>query len=143
MCMALYLATDEPVEGPAWSEASPLFNVQALTEGEAPVRLQFSKQHLVYLGAHTGCSCGFSYGADPLETPEDAAEDVNAREAVASLRGFLERCLATSETVELFACWEGDQGSPPDSKVEVGPKHFGGDSFRLPEKRFYLIRRAG
>lgn len=141
--MALYLATDDRVQGPVWSDASPQFNVQPLHEDEEAVRAQFSKQHVVHLGAHTGCSCGFSYGFVPLETPEDVAEDRNAREAVAALRQFLEQCLANSGTLELFACWEGDQGTAPDSRVEVSTQHFSGDSFQLAEKQFYLVRRAG
>ena len=143
MCMALYLATDEPVSGHAWSQARPSFNIQPLTEGEQLVRSQFSKPNVVYLGAHTGCSCGFSYGHDPLETPEDREEDETARRVVALLRTFLEERLEHAGSVELFACWEGGEQAEPEERLDVTPSHFGGESFRLPERRFYVVRRAG
>jgi hypothetical protein len=143
MCMALYLATDEPAEGPPLNDASPQFNVQQIKEPEQRVRTQFSKPHIVYLGSHTGCSCGFAYGDSVIASPEDAEEDTSARESVTALRSYLLALLTTSATVELFSCWEGDEGASPDSRLEVTAEHFGGDSFRLPEKQFYLVRRAG
>jgi hypothetical protein len=59
VCRAFYLATDRPVDLIPWSESAPAFNVVPLSEVDAKVTSQFSKPSVVYVGAHTGCSCGF------------------------------------------------------------------------------------
>ncbi|MBX7187073.1 MAG: hypothetical protein K1Y01_18175 [Vicinamibacteria bacterium] len=148
--MALYLATTHPVAPVPFDQHRPGFNVRPVTEEREMVRERFSKPLVVYLGSHTGCSCGFGYCTDeraPIAEPdpenaEDVAEHRCAQESVAALRACLVDCLTREPVVELFACWEGDQGSDPASIVKVSPEHFGEGSFRLVEKRFYEVHRA-
>jgi hypothetical protein len=147
MCMTLYLATTRPVNPVVWEEARPAFNIQPLSETEEPVVAQFSKPSVVFVGSHTGCSCGFGYcmQGDPppeapeLETPDDVAEHQSTQASMAALRAFLTDCLSDEPTVELFACWSGDEGAKPEARVEVTPEHFSGDSVRLVEKTFYVV----
>ena len=93
MCMALFLATTRPVAPIPLNDANPQFNIQPITDRERPVLAQFSKPSVVYLGSHTGCSCGFGYcmhGDPPPEPPEvDTPEDVAELERVrASVTAF-------------------------------------------------------
>ena len=151
MCLALFLATTKPVAPVPLNDANPQFNIQPITDRERPVLAQFSKPSVVYLGSHTGCSCGFGYcmHGDPppeppeVDTPEDVAELERVRASVSALRACLAECLSREEAVELFACWEGDEESQPEERADVTPEHFGGDSFRLIQKGFYVVRRAG
>ncbi|MFN7941590.1 MAG: hypothetical protein U0X73_08305 [Thermoanaerobaculia bacterium] len=118
MCRAFYLATDSPVALIPWNKAAPEFNVVPLSEVDSTVLSQFSKPSVVYVGAHTGCSCGFF--------PEDE-DDARALESAERLRAFLARVIAEQGDAEFFACWEGDQNVPPGEEVELSPSEFDGE----------------
>jgi len=139
MCMALYIASDEPVSGPSWSDAMPAFNVQAITDVDAKVRSQFSKPHVAYRGAHTGCSCGFSYGETEPTSDTEQAEEQAGRASVGALRSFLTAQLTRVSELQLFACWEGDQGEEPVLQLTVTPSHFDDAQFSLPEKALFKV----
>jgi transposase len=58
-------------EAPPDHSTKPGFNVQSLSDTEHGGRRQFTKPHVCYLGAHTGCSCGFAYGQISPTTEKD------------------------------------------------------------------------
>ena len=62
MCMMVYIASDCLLPTSAWDETRPSFHVRELVERDEPVRRQFSKPHVYYVGSHEGCGCGFQYG---------------------------------------------------------------------------------
>lgn len=140
MCVALYIAADSEPPLVAWDAASPGFNVVAVEDHERVVTKHFSKPRLRYLGAHTGCSCGFGHGQTPADTSEEKEQERLGRESVASLRRYLERMIDTDGTVELYACWEGDWDEPCDSRREVTLEYFGGDSFEIRQRELLLVR---
>jgi hypothetical protein len=108
--MGVYLATDQPQPLVEWREEEPSFNVTDLSEDEAPVRGRFSKPHVYYLGAYTGCSCGF--------TPDEDGEEADAERSLSDLVSYVQRA-AAGGTVELFACWDGDYLEPAARRVEL------------------------
>ena len=140
MCLAFYIAADTEPPLVAWNEAAPGFNVTSVEEHERVVTKHLTKVHLRYLGAHTGCSCGFGYGLTSSDDPEDLEEDRCGRESVASLRRYIEGMLAVTDAVELYACWEGDWEEPCESRREVTPDYFGGDAFELRQREHLLVR---
>ena len=142
MCVALYIAADSEPPLVPWNEATPGFNVVSVEDHERVVAKHLSKPHLRYLGAHTGCSCGFDYGQTSTDTSEEREEERLGRESVASLRRYLDRMVETNDTVELYACWEGDWEEPCDSRREVTPEYFGGESFEIRQREFLLVRAA-
>ena len=71
---------------------------------------------------------------------EEVREDVEARESVERLREYVREAVQRYGEVELFACWEGDQGQVPVARLEVRPDFFGGDAFKFEEKQFLLVR---
>jgi hypothetical protein len=89
MCWYLYLASDYPLPLKEWDEDDPSFNVGELQDYDKEVVKQFSKSNIVFVGAHTGCSCGFMYDSDPIEDERDRIEDQAARESVAKLVEYL------------------------------------------------------
>jgi hypothetical protein len=141
MCMALYVGATGPLATIGWDESSPAFNVQAVRDLYDPVRRQFTTPHVYYLGAHTGCSCGFGYDEVAADSTNDDATDWAAgRRSVALLRAYLIDAVQQLGEVELFACWEGDQGEAPEHKMDVTPDFFGGEAFSLPEKAKFRVR---
>jgi hypothetical protein len=142
MCVALYIAADSEPPLVSWDAAALGFNVVAVQDHERVVAKHLSKPYLRYLGAHTGCSCGFDYGQTSADTPAEVEEERLGRESVASLRRYLERMVESNGTVEIYACWEGDWEEPCDSRREVTPEYFGGESFEIRQRELLLVRAA-
>jgi len=67
-------------------------------------------------------------------------EDAAGRTSVALLRTYLLDAVQRLGEVELFACWEGDQGEPPEHDFDITPDFFGGETFSLPEKTAFRVR---
>ena len=140
MCLAVYLAADEEPPLVPWDETHPGFHVVALAgEPDESARRQFSKRYVVYLGSHEGCGCGFDYGQDPeaVEPEEDEA----SRRSVSALVDYLKPLLARLGTLELFSCWEGDQGVEPLSRRCITLSAIGGDSFCFQQKELLHLGR--
>jgi hypothetical protein len=145
--MALYAASEAPLTGPEWREDEPGFHVQPLTELEGQVASRLARAHVVYLGAHTGCSCGFTYGLGKStswnkDAPQES-DDAQGRASVAGLRRFLEDNLSSSARVQLLSCWEGDESLPFEQEKEVDLEFFGGDAFEFEQRVLYHVTRGG
>ena len=123
MCRYLYLASDKELPLIKWEENRPAFNVAELQDYDLDVLKQFSKPHVVFLGAHTGCSCGFAYDSEPPENEDQANEDRDARESVKLLVQYLKE-QAGMNSLEIFACWNGDQGETPVATLSVEADYF-------------------
>lgn len=102
---------------------------------------QFSKPFLAHAGFYGGCSCGFSYGEFPAEDEDDAREDALARESVQQFSEYLSN-LVRNGSIEMFACWDGDQEIEPEERRAVTPDYFGGETFGFKEKQFLVVQRA-
>lgn len=139
MCVALYIAAEKEPALVPWNEGAPGFNVVALEEYERVVAQHFSKPCVRYLGAHTGCSCGFSYSP----SVDDAEDERLGRASVESLRAYVEQLVRPGDSVELYACWEGEWEEPSRGRREVTPAYFGGESFELTERELLVVTAAG
>lgn len=140
--MAVFIAAAEPLPFIRWNEAAPGFHLQALSEADAGVRACFTKPHVYFLGAHTGCSCGFNYGLREVKREEDHAEDVASQASVAALRAYLRDAVTSQGEVELFTSWETDWHGEPDERLQVTPDWFSGDTFEMPERTFFRVTAA-
>ena len=89
------------------------------------VRQWFSLPHVRFIGAHTGCSCGFPsvISDEPVEYYEgffdgkdDRADDLAS---VRALLALIDDALADGEAVELLPVWVGDGGEKPLGVVPV------------------------
>jgi hypothetical protein len=136
MCWVLYLAAGRPLPVRPFEPASPGFNAVPVSGREAAVRTRFSKPFVYALGAHTGCGCGFDRGqANP-----DHAGELEATEAsLQALRQYLSDALETAGTLELFACWDGDQAAAPDHRWEQRLADFTADMAWFPDRTFVEV----
>lgn len=107
--MACYIASD--IELPlseAWSEQNPGFHVTDLQPDEMQrVRGTLALPFVRYVGAFTGCSCGYrSFSEGAVEpTTEDPSAAQSDHEAFAD---YLE-ALPAGSSIQLLVCWEGDE----------------------------------
>lgn len=130
MCLGVFLASDQALDLVTWNERTPGFNVVPVSEPEEPVRRQFALAHVVYAGAHTGCSCGFrADGEDP-----DAVSRSRA-----ALVEYVRRA-ALAGPVEIFVCWEGDYEKAARVCLERHADALSGDDW-LEELTFTRVPR--
>ena len=141
MCMTVFVAAAEPLPFIPWDPARPAFHLQRLAESEQFVRLRFTQPHIYFLGAHTGCSCGFNYGLRDVQDSEDQAEEHASRASVDALRGYLANAVERLGAVEVLACWERDWALEPQ-RARVTPEWFGGDTFAMPEGMLFSVTAA-
>jgi len=129
MCHALYIASDKPLPLREWDEENPGFWVGVLHEDDLVVRKQFSLPFVVYAGSFEGCSCGFVYDNEPIGDDElELQYDQQARESVKRLGEYVSNILKDG-SVEMFACWEGEQEQEPNQRLVVGLECFNGKEF--------------
>jgi hypothetical protein len=140
--MAVFVAAAEPLPFIPWNAAEPAFHLQAISDGEQGVRARFTKPNVYFLGAHTGCSCGFNYGLRDVKGAEDQAEEVASQASVAALRAYLRDAVERQGEVELFASWEEDWLTEPEQRLQITPDWFGGDSFAMPENVLFRVTAA-
>jgi hypothetical protein len=136
MCWILYLASDLPLPLRPFDPQAPGFNVAELTPREEPVRGQFTKPFVYRVGAHTLCGCGFDRG----QAHPDHPEELDATEAsLRSLHAYLSNALETRPNLELFACWEGDQGAMPDHRWQRRLSDFDARMSWFPDRTFIEV----
>lgn len=137
----VYIAADNPLPLIEWQENVTVFCISELTENEKKVSKQFSKPCLAYAGSFGGCGCGFAYGEEPVEDEEDRRDDALSRESVRQLSEYLSS-LVKNGSIEMFACWDGDQETEPEERETVTPGYFGGEQFSFKEKQFLVVKNA-
>ena len=142
MCMAVFIAAAEPLPFIAWNAAAPAFHLQAIPAAEDGVRSRLAGPHVYFLGAHTGCSCGFNYGLRDVRNAEDQAEEAASRASVAALRLYLRQAVLTQGDVELWSTWDEDATSEPEQRLDVTPDWFDGETFAMPEKVLFRVTAA-
>jgi hypothetical protein len=137
MCWALYMASDSEIPLVPWDDQAPAFNVTLLSETEAVVRKQFSLRNVAYVGSHEGCGCGFHFHEE-IGLNEQAGELKSLNE----LASYLTHVLQGGAIVELFFCWEGDQGAEVVSRLDLQPDSFIGGEFPMSLLQLAHVRLA-
>ena len=138
MCRVAYMASGVSLPLLPWNEADPAFHVAELASDEdRKVVVQFSKPHVYYLGSHEGCGCGF-----PMEDEEKEEEERGkSQETLSRLVKYLEGALSHQDTVELYICWEGEQGDTPEFRDVVNLEDMKGP-FGFKTIQFLKVTRA-
>lgn len=135
MCLAVYLSSPAKLPLVAWHEESPAFYVQDV-EASDPVRSHFRWPNVYYAGSHEGCGCGFAYGLFPenLRDEQTAQDDVRGKASLSALRQYVADA-TRANPLQLYACWEGEQGLPEKERVAASLDDLGGDSFEFTQLR--------
>jgi sulfatase modifying factor 1 len=120
MCLMLYIGTAAPL--PLVTSAD--LRVEAVAPDRTDVRQWFTHPQVHFVGAHTGCSCGFPsviaetpveyYDGMPLDS-DDRAADLRSVEALLDL---LRQALRDSGLVELYPIADGDEAKEPKGQLE-------------------------
>jgi hypothetical protein len=139
MCLMLYLATQN--DQPLW--ATPELSIEEVEPSREAVRHWFSLPTVRFIGAHTGCSCGFPHvlSAEPVEYydgmfDDDREEDLRSVDSLLAI--VREHVTATGE-VQLYPVWDGEEGNPPKGVISVGLGSLARETFFLNEQFFYRV----
>jgi len=138
MCMKVYVAADLPLRLVPWNGNAPAFNTSLLASREGRVRAQFTKPHLLYVGSHEGCGCGFQLGEYPAEYFEPDELALRKR-SLHEFAAFLREELRRVGSIEVFACWDGDQEAPAEHHRALTPSALEADGFFFLEKELSTI----
>jgi hypothetical protein len=110
-------------------------------EKDEAVRGQFSKPYVYHAGSHSICGCGFNYGQYP--NAEDDPEELALKSKTLNDRSeYLAGALEDGGTIELFACWEGDQAAAVEHRRAIVPDSIRLDGFGFREKELTVVRHS-
>ena len=139
MCLMVYMATRNEI---ALRESDSI-QVCAVEPDRAAIRQWFSLPNVRFIGAHSGCSCGFpSVMADePIEyydgffdtTDEDFAKNLQ------SVRELFALIAEADGEAELFPVWAGDEADSPAGLIELRFSALHAENFFFNEHYFYRI----
>ena len=141
MCLALYLGSAIEARLRKGLELS----VERVDESCLPVLQRFSLPQVRYIGAHTGCSCGFPHvlAAQPIkwypgifDETEDRSKDLGSVEALFDL---MRECLSESPQLELYPVWDGDESSPPKGIIVLDFAALESTKFLFTEGFLYRV----
>ena len=143
MCLMLYIGTAEELP----TSSSPDLTIEAVSEPRQEVKLWFSHPAVSFVGAHTGCSCGFPsimaespldyYEGMPLQS-DDRAADLRSVRALLDLIG---PTLVRSDRVELYPVPDGAQLKEPKGVIEWKMSSLDPERFFFNERFLHVVHR--
>lgn len=144
MCLMVYLATAR--EQGTFESAE--LTVEAVNSELNTVGRLFTLPFVRFVGAHTGCSCGFPsiIAEEPIEyfdgmfnEIEDRAADI---ESARALLAVVNEHVAQSRIAELYAAWEGDERHEPKGLITLTVAELSAETFFLIERFLYRFVAA-
>jgi hypothetical protein len=100
-----------------------------------------------FIGAHTGCSCGFPYvvAEEPTEYWDGLFDSGDGRDAhlrsVRALLTIIREHVTAFGGVELYPVWNGNENLPPKGTIEVSVDSLDDETFLFTEQFFYSVVR--
>ena len=116
----LYIGRKEPLS----KRSDPDLSIEPVEPDRRAVEQWFSQPSIQFVGAHTGCSCGFPnvVAEEPIEYWEGMWSETDERaNDIRSMRALIEllrEVMRPGESVELYPVWNGNEGEAPKGRVE-------------------------
>lgn len=146
MCLMLYVATtgDQPYL------ETDLLNVEDVEPKRLAVRQWLTLPVVRFVGAHTGCSCGFRsveatepIAFDPEMFYEEPRTADTARASLAALLAMARSFAERDGAIELMAVWDGDEGEPPLGTIDKTVGDLQPETWFFIERFLYRVTAAG
>ena len=138
MCFAVYIGTNEKQKtDDEWIKGQTEIYFQELSVDEEVVKQKFTKPFIYYVGADTGCSCGFALDVENFDDPEQ-----DNKKSPQKLINFI-ATQTKKEDIEFYCCWEGDWNEPVETSIKLNIIDISLDKnyFGLEEKQFILFKK--
>lgn len=143
MCLMLYIGTEAALP----ESETPDLLIGPVEAARQAVRQWFARPEVRFVGAHTGCSCGFPNvkSETPIEYFDGMHLDYGNREAgLRSIRALLDvlRDADGSDCIiELYPVWDGDEAQPPKGVIEWRLTTLDPDRFFFNEGFMHRVRK--
>ena len=119
MCLMLYIGT---ADEPSFTVSADL-RVEEVDQRRLGVKQWFSQPVVRFVGAHTGCSCGFPsviaespieyFEGMPFESDERAAD----LRSIRALIQLIHHAASCSARLELYPVADGEESRPPKGTI--------------------------
>jgi hypothetical protein len=148
MCLMLYIATtgDQPCF------ESDLLNVEDVEPRRDAVRQWLTLPVIRFVGAHTGCSCGFRHitANEPIEYYEgmfayesERDDATQARASLSALMAMIRAFVERDGAIELLPTWNGDEGEPPLGTIDKTVGELQPETWFFIERFLYRVTAGG
>jgi hypothetical protein len=139
MCLTLYLATrdEQPLS------QSPALRVEAVTPAAENVRQWFSLPAVRFIGADTGCSCGFRHviAEEPIEYWDGMFGELDAKQnSTSALVALIRELTAAGGEVQLYPLWNDEVDVKPKGTIELRADTVDPRTFFFVEGFFYRVQ---
>ena len=138
----LYIGTAEELPLRSLSD----LRIEAVDDARLGVKQWFSCPAVHFVGAHTGCSCGFPsvIAESPIEyydgmllPSDDRAADLRSVRALIELLGDV---VSHSDRVELYPVADGDEAKPPNGVIEWELNSLDPEKLFFNERFMHVVR---
>ncbi len=145
MCLTLYVGCREPL--PLIS--TPDLRIEPVEPGCEAVKQWFSQPSVQFVGAHTGCSCGFPYvvAETPIEYWEgmwpDGDDSDNRQANIRSMRALVEllqQIMRRGDSTELYPVWNGNEACAPKGQVAWSIDQIAPETALFTEQFMYTVQ---
>lgn len=142
MCLMLYIATAEPL--PVASSVD--LSIESVDAARQTVTQWFSYPSVRFVGAHTGCSCGFPsvMAESPIEYYEGmpllSDDRVADLRSVRALIELIRQVITPSQHVELYPVGDGDESQAPKGVIEWQLRSLDPERFFFTERFIHVVR---
>lgn len=139
MCLMLYVGTTRNLP----PQVGPDLRIEHVEEARRSVRRWFSLPEVRFVGAHTGCSCGFPsvIAESPVRYYEGMLLPSDDREAdVRSVRALIGLLGQVGPPIELYPIADGDEDTPPRGVIEWSLGALEPERFFFNERFLHVIR---
>jgi hypothetical protein len=122
-----------------WTESSPRFYVsEPQPEELSGVRTNLPLPFVRYLGAYTGCGCGFrSIPRDGFRSdPEHPAATQADHE---SLVRYLREVLTENQSAQIYGCWSGEESQPAERHRTIEVSEIASSDFVFRERELLTV----
>ena len=141
MCLMLYMATHDDLP----LQTSVDLRVEEVDTSREAIRQWFSLPVVRFIGAHTGCSCGFPHivAEAPIEYYDGMFRDDEEREpalrSVEALLALVREYVIDSGEVQLYSVWDGNEGLGPKGVIDVALDSLRRETFFVNEQFLYRV----
>jgi hypothetical protein len=125
---------------------SPSLSLEVLSEKVEAVREHVGREYVYFVGAHTGCSCGFPHvkAEEEFQYYDGMFEDEGPSRAddlasVGELLGIIDEAVDGRPDCVLFPVWDGSEGTAPKGEVVWHHQTMSPERIVLTEQFRYTI----
>jgi hypothetical protein len=125
---------------------TPDLSVEPVENARLGVIRWFTQPVVQFVGAHTGCSCGFPsvVAESVIEYYDGMWADSDERGAdlrsVSALIQVLRAALDAGQPVELYPVWDGDEGLAPKGVIHWSLEQLAPETFFFNQQFKYVVR---